>query len=194
MMRINLLPPEILERRRAEARVGWVVLAGIVVLVLLVGAYGVGNLQRQSKQSELASIQQQIKTTTAQADQLAIFEQRATELQTRQQTATVALANRRAWATLFDEMSLVLPSDIWLLSLQADEEKGLELGGYALDSAEDSPDLGHKTMAKALVRLADLDMLSDVWLINSTKSTYAEQPVIEFSVRAQVSGTEGGTP
>lgn len=193
-MRINLLPPEILERRKAEARVGWVALAGIMVAVLLVAAYGFGFLQRQSKQSELASVQQQTKTTTAQANQLAVFEERATELQTRQQTATTALANRRPWAALFNELSLVMPSDIWLTALTANEEDGLEINGYAVDAADDSPDVGHKSMAKALVRLADLKLLTDVWLTNSAKATYAEQPVIQFSMTAKVSPNESGTP
>lgn len=192
MTRINLLPPEILERRRAEARVGWVALAAIAVGVVLVAAYGVGYFQRAAKQDELASVQQQTKTTTAQADKLGIFEERATELEARRQTAASALANRRSWATLFDELSLVLPSDMWLQTMSADEESGLQISGYAIDAPKDSPDVGHKTMAKALVRLADLGLLSDVWLVSSSKTEFSDQPVIQFSMTAKVSPTEGG--
>lgn len=193
MMRINLLPPEILERRKAEARVGWVAFAAIVVGVVLAFAWGLGYMQLQGKEDKLASIQQQTQTTNAQADQLAVFEERATELESRRQTANLALADRRPWSTLYDELSLVLPADIWIQTMSATESDGLQISGIAVDAPSDSPDVGHKTIAKALVRLADLGLLTDVWLVNSTKGDFADQPVIQFQVTAQVSPSEGGT-
>lgn len=194
MTRINLLPPEILERRKAEKRIGWVVLAAIVVAVVLAGVWGFGTVRLSGKKDELAALQQQVQQTTAQANQLAIFEERATELGTRRDTATQALAHRRNWAKLFDELSLVLPADVWLQNLAAGEKDGLQMAGYAVDAPADSPDVGHKTMAKTLVRLADLEQLSDVWLTNSTKATFQEKPAIQFTLTAAVSEPGDETP
>lgn len=193
MMRINLLPPEILERRKAERRFGWVVVAAIVVALVLAGVWAFAFFRLQSKQDELAFIQQEVQSTNAQAGQLAIFEERAAELETRRGTAQQALSSRRNWARLFSELSMVLPSDVWVETLLANEDSGLDISGWAVDSPSDSPDVGHKTMAKMLVRLADLDQLTDVWLNTSTKSDFEEQPALEYSVTATVSEPTTGS-
>jgi Tfp pilus assembly protein PilN len=189
MMRINLLPPEILERRKAEQRIGWVLLAAAGIAVILVGVWGYGYFTLDSKKSELASIQQQVQTTNAQATQLAIFEQRAAELEARRATVAQALSTKRDWARMMDELSLVLPSDIWLQTLTANQDGGIAMAGYALDTPNDDPDAGHKSIAKALVRIADLDELYDVWLTSSVKTVYEEQQAIQFTITAKV-----GTP
>lgn len=186
MMRINLLPPEILERRRAEKRIGWVILGAIGVAVVLAGVWTFGYFRVQAKQDELAVLQQQVQSANAQATQLAIFEQRAAELETRRALVVMALGDRRDWSRLFDELSLVLPADMWVQTISADEAGGIGLNGYALDAPSDSPDAGHKAIAKVLVRLADLDSLYDVWLTSSAKATYNEKPVIQFTITSKV--------
>jgi len=193
-MRINLLPPEILERRKAERRVGWVVLAAVLVAVVLAGVWAFGFFRLEDKNNELASVKQKTQAISAQADQLRIFEERASELEIRRQKAALALAGRRNWAKLFDEVSLVMPSDIWIQAMSGEETDGLNVAGYAVDAPTDSPDLGHKTMAKTLVRLADLAQLSDVWLASSMKADFLEQPTIQFILTADVAAAEGETP
>lgn len=193
MMRINLLPPEILERRKAERRFGWVIVAAIVVAVMLAGVWAFAYFRLQGKQDELASIQQEVQSTNAQAAQLAIFEERAAELETRRATAQQALWSRRDWSRLLSELSLVLPSDVWVETIVASEDLGLDIAGWAIDSPTDSPDVGHKTMAKMLVRMADLDQLTDVWLTSSEKSDFEDQPALQYSVTAIVSEPTTGS-
>lgn len=192
MMRINLLPPEMLERRKAEKRIGWVVLGAVLVAALLAGIWAVSFFRLQGKQDDLAAVQQQVQQTNAQAEQLSVFEQRAAELETRRVTATQALEGRRNWAKLFNELSLVMPVDIWLETMVASENQ-IDASGWAIDSPKDSPDSGHKSMAKLLVRLADLDQLSNVWLTTSVKSDFEDQPALQFSVTATVSEPAAGS-
>lgn len=192
-MRINLLPPEILERRTAEKRIGWVVVGAIVVALLLAGVWATAAFRLQAAREELASVEQQTQAIQAQADQLAIFEMRASELDERREIVLTALGGRVDWPRLLDEVSLVLPSDLWAQTIVVDQDAGLSLAGYAVDSPEDAPDLGHKAIAKGLVRLADLDPLYDVWLVNSAKTEFAEQDAIQFTITAKVTppATEG---
>jgi Tfp pilus assembly protein PilN len=192
MMRVNLLPPEILERRSAEKRIGWVALGALALAVALAAVWGFASLRVQSREDDLAAIQQQVSTTQVAADQLAIFETRAAELDARRATAQEALAARVAWARLFDEMSLILPSDAWLQTIAATEDEGMQLAGYVVDAPSDNPDSGHSTIAKILVRLADLEQLRDVWLTSSTKDEFEEQPAIAFTVTSQVSAEPDG--
>ncbi|MDI6900212.1 MAG: hypothetical protein QMC79_00785 [Anaerosomatales bacterium] len=191
-MRINLLPPEILEKRRAEKRIVYVALVAVVLFVVLAGVWVLGYLRVESRRDTLDTKEQEIQATQAQAQQLAIFEQKESELQARKAVAEEALAARRNWAKLFDEVSLVLPNDIWIGVANFGEDAGLKLDGYAVDSDEDSPDLGHKAIAKMLVRLADLDQLYDVWLTNSVKTLYEQQGVIQFSATSKVATTTAG--
>ncbi|MDO8848587.1 MAG: PilN domain-containing protein [Coriobacteriia bacterium] len=192
MMRINLLPPEILERRKAERRFGWIIVAAVLVAVVLAGTWAFAHFRLQARQDELAEVQQQVQSTNAQAAHLAVFEERAATLETRRSTAALALDGRRNWGRLFSELSLVMPSDIWLNALTA-EESAVTFAGWAVDSPTDSPDVGHKSMAKLLVRLADLEQLSNVWLTSSEKGQFEEQPAIQFTVTADVSEPTAGS-
>ncbi len=186
-MRINLLPPEILEKRKAEKRLVYVALAALLVVVVLAGVYAFAFVQLKSKQSVVTTREQELQQATTRANELQVFEQKAAELQRRKTVAEQALAGRINWAKLFDEVSLVMPTDMWATVMNTNEKTGLQIDGYALDSATDSPDLGHKSIAKLLVRLADLEQLNDVWLTNAAKTTLNDSPVIQFSVTALVS-------
>lgn len=186
MMRVNLLPPEMLERRRAEKRLGYVVLAAIGIAAVLAMVWMFAFVRVQGRQGDLAALQQQVQAANAQATQLAIFEERAAELESRRSTLQVALGDRMDWARLYDEISLVLPVDMWITAMDADEAAGLAINGYAIDPPGDTPDSGHKAIAKALVRLADLDALYDVWLTTSSKVEYEEEPAIQFTITTQV--------
>ncbi len=193
-MRINLLPPEILEKRKAERRLIYVVAAAILVVVVLAGVFGFAWLQTKAKQQEVAAAEQELAATQARASELAVFEQKSVELQRRKSVADAALAGRISWSKLYDELSLVIPTDMWVTVMNANEDTGLQIDGYAVDSASDSPDMGHKSIAKLLVRLADLDQLFDVWLTNAAKTTINESPVIQFSVTASVSESSTVAP
>jgi Tfp pilus assembly protein PilN len=186
MTRINLLPPEIQARRQAERRMVYVVVGALALAVVLAGVWMLGFLGVQSRETELAAVEQQVRTAQAEAERLAIFEQTAAELQSRTDIVARALAGRRDWARLFDELSLVLPSDLWAEAMFSSETDGITIQGWAIDAPNDTPDAGHKSIAKMLVRLADLEQLQDVWLTNSVKTLYLEQDAIQFTVTAQV--------
>jgi len=184
MMRINLLPPEILEKRRAESRIVYLGVVAAVVLVVLAVVWVFAYQRVGIAQSDLDAKQQQVQMTQAKADTLAIFEQKEQDLQARQAIAQQALAGRQNWAKLLDEISLVLPTDVWLSTMTFDQTAGLNIGGYAIDDTTDSPDVGQKTIAKTLVRLADLDGVYNVWLADSLKTDFEGNKAIQFSLTA----------
>lgn len=194
MMRVNLLPPEILERRRAEKRIGWVAFAAVGIAVVLALVWGFSSYRVQSKSDELAAIQQQVQAANAEAAQLAIFEQRATELQARKATVAAALGGRYDFPRLWEEISLVLPTDAWIQSLNSGEASGISMSGYVVGAPDDSPEAGHKALAKTLVRLADLDELYDVWTSSSNEVEIEQKDALQFSITAKIEApeSEGG--
>jgi N-acyl-D-aspartate/D-glutamate deacylase len=186
MVRINLLPQEIIEKRRFERDLRYVVLGGIVALVLLFAVYGLLAMQVARANAELQDRQQTEANLRAQAEAFSIFEEKESDLEARLVLSEEALAGRVDWGRLANELSLIMPAEAWVVTLTCDEEQGVTMFARAIDSETDVPDVGHKAVAKTLVRLADLEQLSSVWLSSSIKTEYEEQPAIDFTVTTAV--------
>ena len=189
MIRVNLLPKDILEKRRYERFFIWVYAAAALIVVALLAVWLVLGLQVQQKNRDLQTRQEQANKLRAEADAFAVFEQKQTDLTSRQTVAQTALAGRIDWAKVSNEISLVLPSDVWAKSIVANQDQGMQLTLVAVD-AEDAPDVGQKSVARTMVRLNDLGSLYDVWLKASGKGKIEQGstgvPVIEFQLTAQV--------
>lgn len=199
MLRINLLPQEVLEKRRFERDIRYVALGAVAVLLVLFAAYGVFAIQVNQRNAELQDRKQTAANLEAQAEAFAIFEEKESELEKRLALADQALAGRVEWGRLANELSLIMPAEVWVITLTGDEEQGMTMFARAVDSETDVPDVGHKAVAKTLVRLADLDQLSSVWLGSSIKAEYEEKPVIDFTVttavqRPGLAGDEDSVP
>jgi len=188
MIRINLLPPEITEKRKFEQRLVWVFAAVLLVFVVLVLVWSFLAWQVSQKNSVLQANLDAANQVRSQAETFKVFELKESELEARKRTAAMALSQRVEWGRLVNELSLVLPSDAWLTQLDGSETDGLSMLGQVLDSPDDVPDAGHKAVAKTLVRLSSLDLLYNVWLENSLKTvnTEADKPIIEFEMSAEV--------
>ena len=186
MVRINLLPQEIIDRRRFERDLRYVALAGIVALVLLFAVYGLLAMQVSQANAELQDRQQTEANLRAQAEAFSIFEEKESDLEARLVLSEQALAGRVDWGRLANELSLIMPAEVWVVTLTCDEEQGVTMFARAVDSETDVPDVGHKAVAKTLVRMADLEQLSSVWLSSSIKTEYEEQPAIDFTVTTAV--------
>ena len=188
MIRINLLPPEILEKRKAESRRLYLVAIALVVLALLGLVWASMAVMVQTKSLELGSKQQQAANLQAQADRFKVFEDRTRELQQRKSISATALAGRVDWSRLASEVTLVLPTDMWLTTFQGTEKDGLKLQGWSLDSGSN----GFKSIAKLLVRLTDLEQLQDAWLTTAQlKDFVPDKPAIQFDTTSKVKTTTG---
>lgn len=186
MVRINLLPQEIIDKRKFERSLRYVALGCVVALAVLFGVYGLLAVQVGQANAELQDRQQTAANLRAQAEAFSIFEEKESDLEARLALSDEALAGRVDWGRLSTELSMIMPADVWLVSLRCHEEEGVTMLARAVDSDTDVPDVGHKAVAKTLVRLADLEQLSSVWLSSSMKTEYEEQPAIDFNVTTAV--------
>lgn len=206
MIRINLLPPEILEKRKDEARWRWVLLGGVVAFAVLLVFFTVMYFQVTVKQGEVAATEQEVQTLQQQADQVKIFKEQEDALSQRRKIVAKATLGRVDWARLLYEVSLVMPPDIWLTNITGVEddpltstpagqvadqsaptnESNVTLTGIAID-ADVLPDLGFKSIAKFLVRLSELEQLQRVWLTSATKHPLDE---VESTAGEQTQNTD----
>ncbi|MHB9003201.1 MAG: PilN domain-containing protein [Coriobacteriia bacterium] len=184
MVRINLLPPEIIERRIFEKRFAWVLLGGAVAFALIAVVWMFFQWQVSQKNSELQQNLATYQQVQAQAEAFKVFELKESELAAVRSTADKALAARVDWARITNEISLILPPEAWVTGIEADEAEGLSMAGHILDSPTDIPDAGHKAVAKLLFRLADLELIDNVWLTSSVKSvdSESETTLLDFDV------------
>lgn len=194
MIRINLIPPETLQRRVNERRWKFLTLAGGVIVAVLVMFWAFMGLQVAASTAELDSVQQQATSLETQAAQFQVFQQVENDLAVRKDAVVSAKADAIDWARMLYELGLVLPKDVYLTAFTGTDGgaggSAVSLAGQAVDKYNDSPDNGYKSVAKMLVRLADLDQLDSVWLTNTSVGAPVASgpaPMINWTVSAKIS-------
>ena len=145
-------------------------LGGVILFVLLVYAYLL--LSAQAKSGDLQALQEQQAKYQAQADSYAIFEKKEEDLAKREAIAQTALANRVNAGKIANEISLVLPDEVWLNSMGISEADGLTMSANTPQSSSESMDIGYKSVAKTLVVLNELPDLADVWLASAANAQF----------------------
>jgi len=129
---VNLIPPE--ERRgdQAPLRTGpavyilvgalVAVLAGVTVLVLT------GN-QVSERESELAKVEREDAAASAKAERLAAYTSFRNMSEQRVATVQSLADSRFDWERVMRELALVLPGDVWLVSLSASASADVSVEG-----------------------------------------------------------------
>jgi Tfp pilus assembly protein PilN len=177
---VNLIP---LEQRRGDSaplRTGPLpyVLIGALVLVLVgVTALVLTGNQISERKDEVVTLKREDKAAEARAQRLASYT--AFQEMSAQRVATVtSLANSRFdWERVMRELALILPSDVWLVSLDATSTSGAaESGGSSvgLSGATAGPSLaiqgcarGQEGVAGFVTALKDIDGVTRVGVESS---------------------------
>lgn len=206
MRPVNLIPPEDRRGDRAPLRSG--PLAYVVVGVLLLGFVGVyvlvstGN-SISEREAEVAGLEQQLASSTAQAEALQSFAGFATLEQGRTETISSLAHSRFDWERVLRELALVIPEDASLLSLSgsiagaesADSDSGASAaGGVAIDA----PTLtmsgcgsDHESVARMVSALRDIDGVTRVGLASS--NTPGSETAGAATTATPASGEADGT-
>src|SRR2546423_11258496 len=204
MRAVNLLPKDSARRSGppvptavAATVIGGLVLVSLMISVLLLSAHGKvksRQLELAQKQAELAAIPVPAQSRLQQQDALVADKAgRVTALNS-------ALSKRIAWDRLLREFALVLPDDVWLLSLSAQAPSSAAATAAPTTSSTSSiPALGgqlgfsiegytysHDAAARLLTRLAVLPDLQQVQLVTSEQTELGDRTIIHFKIAANV--------
>jgi len=204
MVRINLLPKEVLERRRYEKWYAYVFIVFAVLLALVAIMWGYFWFSGAQKNGDLQLLQEQSQKLKTQAEAFSIFEQKEQDLAKRQGVASTALAGRIDLGRLGEEVSLVLPDEVWLQTMSISQVDGLTLAAFTPYSSSHSMDVSYKSVAKTLVRVNELADVFNVWLTTASNSTFAgfvpvagqtslPAPVVSFGVKGKVKASAADT-
>ena len=201
MIRINLIPPEILQNRRDERLWKWLALTGAVIAAVLVMFWAFMALQVTASTAEVDSVVQGATQLETQAQTFQVFQKTEADLNVRKNAIVAAKSGAVDWARMLYELGLVLPKDIYLTAFTGTDggsgaNSVVNLTGQAVDDVSDSPANGYKSVAKMLVRLADLEQLDSVWL-SSTSIAAASgnaEPMIGWTVSARITPGSSAAP
>jgi len=210
---INLLPRD--DRRRKGPSIPTPVavtsIAGFTLVAALLGLLFVSaqgtlksrRLELAQKQQELAAIPVPAQNQVQQQDAL------VADKKARVTALNAALSKRIAWDRVLREFALVLPDDVWLLSLSAraptsaattatttstgtaGSTSGTSTSSGSLAVGElgftiDGYTYSHEAVARLLTRLSVIPDLEQVQLEKSEQADLGDRSVVHFKIEANV--------
>lgn len=192
MRPINLIPPD--ERRGSQAplRSGPLayILVGALVLVLAgVTALVLTGNKISDREGEVATLTSEDATAAAEAEKLASYVTFQTTSEQRVATVQSLADSRFDWERVMRELSLILPSDVWLVELNASASGTATTSGAGdLRGGIAGPALvlegcatGQDAVAGFVRALKDIDGVTRVGLESSELGEEAEQTSEEVS-------------
>jgi Tfp pilus assembly protein PilN len=181
MRPVNLIPAEERRGEQAPLRTGFLVYlvvgAFVAILVAVTALVLIGNKISESE-SEVARLQREDARVSLQAQRLASYTQFRILSEQRVQTVSSLADSRFDWERVMRELSLVLPSDVWLVDLTATAAPGVSVSGGgsggSLRAAVPGPALelsgcasGQQAVAGFVTTLKDIDGVTRVGIENS---------------------------
>ncbi len=132
MRPVNLIPAEERRGEQAPLRTGFLVYlvvgAFVAILVAVTALVLIGNKIAESE-SEVARLQREDARVSLQAQRLASYTQFRILSEQRVQTVSSLADSRFDWERVMRELSLILPSDVWLVDLTATAAPGIGVSG-----------------------------------------------------------------
>lgn len=199
--RINLVPRG--ERARTTTNVGMlaVVVSAIVVLFALALGYYMFSNSLSDRKSALEDLQQERTALEAQVNALQAYERLADQ---RKDTETVVqgiYASRTLVAPILGDISLVVPENVWFISMSLNAADPLEAGAPTGAEAPSDGTLSlegdtysFEDVAQFLVRMQLIQALSGIDLLSAGEpigEVDETKGVKGFSIAAFVSNTRG---
>lgn len=200
MRPVNLIPAE---DRRGDERplrtgpVAYIVLGALVLALAGVTMLVLTNNKISDRKSELTQVEREDAAEKARAESLASYTQFAALHEERVQTIASLADSRFDWERVMRELSLILPHDVWLTSLEASAsaESGESGSGGALSGSIAGPSLaivgcaaGQDAVAGFVTALKDIDGVTRVGIESSELASEEEG-----AGSTTESGSEGGS-
>lgn len=132
MRPVNLIPPDQRRGEQAPLRTGpaaYVVLAALAALLVGVVALVLAGNAVTEREDEVTTLRAQDAAAGAKAEQLAAYTQFRALAEQRVETVRSLADSRFDWERVMRELSLILPSNVWLVNLSASATPGAGAGG-----------------------------------------------------------------
>ena len=191
MRQINLLPSDIAERRRAR-QITLLLGAGVLGLVaLLVLVYVLQAARLSGARGDLEAQERANSRLERHVNQLQGFAQLQATLRTKEQLLGQLTVNEVRWSLLLNNISLVIPSDVWLTNFSGSVQAAATAPGSTTAPVGTIQVSGqtftHLDVARWLSRLAGVDEFLFPYLSLSSKSdSDTLQTLVDFNSSVQL--------
>ena len=180
--RISLLPKEV-RVRRAERRQAVYAGSGLAVFAsLLIGLSYLRGTQVDDARAEAEREEARVAALQVEVQSLRDVELLEADIASRGQTLQAVLAGDVDWTGLFNDVTTLLPNDVWLTSFTGSRGDATTPGtmqvaakGYDQTSA-----------ARWLLRMADLESLDGIWLPSSQREESPTRELVTFQSNARL--------
>jgi Tfp pilus assembly protein PilN len=201
---VNLIPPEDRRGEQAPLRTGplpYILLGALVAVLVGITALVLVNNQISESKSEVATLESEDAAAAAQAQRLAAYTQFRSMSEQRVATVSSLADSRFDWERVMRELSLVLPSDVWLVGLTATASPDLSVDGGSgsggtLRAQVPGPALelsgcasGQSAVASFVTALKDIDGVTRVG-VESSELGEEEAAATEVGANTGSSGDE----
>jgi Tfp pilus assembly protein PilN len=183
MKQINLLPPEIAERRRAREITLLIGAAGLALVTLLVIVFLVQTARVAGERRRLEDVKRENVALQRRVDELQVFARSEQTLKTKEQLLSSLTQTEVRWSVILNDVSMMIPSDVWLTSFTGTVHATagtpppgtqVPFGNIAFGGST----FTHLDVAKWLSRLAQIPEFSFPYLTLSAKGGAAEGTTI----------------
>jgi type IV pilus assembly protein PilM len=175
--RINLVPREV-AAVRAQRRQAVLAGSGVAaVAALLVGAWGMQASKIDTERKAAAETEQDTDKLRREVATLGDTIALDAELGERRAQVQTVLATDVAWTRLFNEVATVLPSDVWLTSFSGEAGGSVNFTAKGFDQT---------STARWLLRMAELESLSGLWVPTSAKEGQGSASTVTFTSDADL--------
>lgn len=176
---INLLPPEFRKKQKdftwvTDRRVIWPTVAAVVaiVAVLMLQAFIAETIGSLS--SELNRVQEEVERERPLLSKISDLEQKKGVVTTKINALKSIQVSKKRWVVLFENISSVLPPNMWITSINQLGEFDMEMRGVTLDFPE---------VAEYMVKLEKQVSVQSVSLVTISTTKIDGDEAYNFTIK-----------
>ncbi|RJQ33114.1 MAG: hypothetical protein C4562_01480 [Actinobacteria bacterium] len=157
-LKINLIPPEINKKRKAEKGLFFGIVSLVIFVGLLIFIVLFLNLRIATETSKLNELVANNASIQREIDSYGAIEQRKTEVETQEKVLTEALAGHYYYHRLLNELGMIIPENISIQKFTIADTGEVTISGDGYS---------HTGVADFISRLNDISLFNEVWLSSS---------------------------
>ena len=180
MIKVNLLPPEIVaERSRKATQARLMKMAGMLIIVLMAGVGVQFMLTLQLRGQVHATVNERL-AVEAQVAEYVSFVELQSSVNSKNNLVKTAMGYPLKWRDTLAALGVHIPGNVWLSNvfIAHDKEKGnLVLRGFTYD---------HPSVANWVTILQEIPGISDVRVLFSAEEVMDIEELVRFEIKVTV--------
>ncbi len=187
---INLLPPEYRKKQKdfswiTDRRVIWPTVALIVAIVSVAMVQAFITETINGLEQEVQSVKEEVERERPLLTKIGDLEQKQAVINTKINALKSIQVSKKRWVILFENISSVLPPNMWITSIGQMDEFDLEMKGTTFDFSE---------VAEYMVKLEKQASVEKVSLVTISTTKVSGEEAYDFTIRVVLKkdlGSEG---